>query len=190
MLAMTSACGAGSTSGRSAWNGHTHRRLLLFGSVPPAQRPDFSGEIAEIVPRTFLDFQCTAPPPFVGGMCVVFLYIRTPKLPGEEAIDCPYAAVIAVNRDEGYTRDTARLHWWPQDAREDPRECRRDWQILAGRDGEGGGTWCGVSRDGRFAVLTNVAEATPQFKPGEAPSRGELPVAFLEVSGHLSKTKK
>ena len=56
MLAMTSACGAGSTSGRSAWNGHTHRRLLLFGSVPPAQRPDFSGEIARIVPRTFLDF--------------------------------------------------------------------------------------------------------------------------------------
>ena len=159
-----------------------------LGVFPPAQRPDFSGEIARIV-HPYVSSQCTAPPPFVGGMCVVFLYIRTPKLPGEEAIDCPYAAVIAVNRDEGYTRDTARLHWWPQDAREDPRECRRDWQILAGRDGEGGGTWCGVSRDGRFAVLTNVAEATPQFKPGEAPSRGELPVAFLEVSGHLSKNK-
>ena len=185
MLAMTSACGAGSTSGRSAWNGQMRPEALLL--FPPRQRPDFSGEIARIVLVRFLTSQCTAPPPFVGGMCVVFLYIRTPKLPGEEAIDCPYAAVIAVNRDEGYTRDTARLHWWPQDAREDPRECRRDWQILAGRDGEGGGTWCGVSRDGRFAVLTNVAEATPQFKPGEAPSRGELPVAFLEVSGHLSK---
>jgi hypothetical protein len=189
MLAMTSACGAGSTSGRSAWNGRARRRLLLFGSVPPRATARFQRRNRSNRPRTFLDFQCTAPPPFVGGMCVVFLYIRTPKLPGEEAIDCPYAAVIAVNRDEGYTRDTARLHWWPQDAREDPRECRRDWQILAGRDGEGGGTWCGVSRDGRFAVLTNVAEATPQFKPGEAPSRGELPVAFLEVSGHLSKNK-
>ena len=43
-----------------------------------------------------------------GGMCVVFLYVRTPKRPGEEAIDCPYAAVVAVNRDESYTRDTAR----------------------------------------------------------------------------------
>ena len=158
-----------------------------LGVFPPRNGQISAEKSLESSLRTFLDFQCTAPPPFVGGMCVVFLYIRTPKLPGEEAIDCPYAAVIAVNRDEGYTRDTARLHWWPQDAREDPRECRRDWQILAGRDGEGGGTWCGVSRDGRFAVLTNVAEATPQFKPGEAPSRGELPVAFLEVSGHLSK---
>ena len=61
MLAMTSACGAGSTSGRSAWNGHTHRRLLLFGSVPPAQRPDFSGEIAEIVLVRFLTFSAPRP---------------------------------------------------------------------------------------------------------------------------------
>jgi len=61
MLAMTSACGAGSTSGRSAWNGHTHRRLLLFGSVPPAQRPDFSGEIARIVLVRFLTFSAPRP---------------------------------------------------------------------------------------------------------------------------------
>ncbi len=122
-------------------------------------------------------------------MCVVFLYVRTPKRPGEEAIDCPYAAVVAVNRDESYTRDTARLHWWPQDATADPRECSRDWQILAGRDREGGGTWCGVSRDGRVAVLTNVAEASAKFAKGEAPSRGELPVAFLEASGHLSNLR-
>lgn len=122
-------------------------------------------------------------------MCVVFLYVRTPKRPGEESIDCPYAAVVAVNRDESYTRDTARLHWWPQDATADPRECARDWQILAGRDREGGGTWCGVSRDGRVAVLTNVAEASAKFATGEAPSRGELPVAFLEASGHLSNLR-
>ncbi len=129
------------------------------------------------------------PDPVAGGMCVVFLYVRTPKRPGEEAIDCPYAAVVAVNRDESYTRDTARLHWWPQDATADPRECSRDWQILAGRDREGGGTWCGVSRDGRVAVLTNVAEASAKFAKGEAPSRGELPVAFLEASGHLSNLR-
>ena len=40
-----------------------------------------------------------------------------------------------------------------------------------------GGTWLGVTADGRFAALTNVGGSTPPG-PG-APSRGRLPVDFL-----------
>ena len=121
-------------------------------------------------------------------MCVVFLYVRTPKRPGEEAIDCPYAAVVAVNRDESYTRDTARLHWWPQDATADPRECARDWQILAGRDREGGGTVRGEPRRARRGAHERRG-GVREVRDGEASSRGELPVAFLEASGHLSNLR-
>ena len=50
-------------------------------------------------------------------------------------------------------------------------------RILAGRDLVAGGTWLGVTADGRFAALTNVGGSTP---PGpDAPSRGRLPVGFL-----------
>ena len=170
----------------------TRARGVAVGGAPPTQRVFPLSIARHRTSHCWTSTPCPlfrAPDPVAGGMCVVFLYVRTPKRPGEEAIDCPYAAVVAVNRDESYTRDTARLHWWPQDATADPRECSRDWQILAGRDREGGGTWCGVSRDGRVAVLTNVAEASAKFAKGEAPSRGELPVAFLEASGHLSNLR-
>ena len=50
-------------------------------------------------------------------------------------------------------------------------------RILAGRDLVAGGTWLGVTADGRFAALTNVGGSTPPG-PG-APSRGRLPVDFL-----------
>ena len=49
--------------------------------------------------------------------------------------------------------------------------------ILAGRDLLAGGTWLGVSPEGRFAALTNVSGSAPPG-PG-APSRGRLPVDFL-----------
>ena len=62
MLAMTSACGAGSTSGRSAWNGHTHRRLLLFGSVPPRATARFQRRNRSNRPSVrFLTFSAPRP---------------------------------------------------------------------------------------------------------------------------------
>lgn len=186
MSAIASACGEISTRG-------SFRCGMAIGGLRPTGISPLDRsrrhQTARLHSPTRGRFSAFTSGPVAGGMCVVFLYVRTPKRPGEEAIDCPYAAVVAVNRDESYTRDTARLHWWPQDATADPRECARDWQILAGRDREGGGTWCGVSRDGRVAVLTNVAEASAKFATGEAPSRGELPVAFLEASGHLSNLR-
>ncbi|MFP3561188.1 NRDE family protein, partial [Paraburkholderia sp. SIMBA_049] len=51
---------------------------------------------------------------------------------------------LIANRDEFFRRTSAPLSWW-----EDVPG------VLAGRDLEAGGTWLGVSRDGRFAALTN-----------------------------------
>ena len=50
-------------------------------------------------------------------------------------------------------------------------------RILAGRDLAAGGTWLGVTAEGRFAALTNYRGSVP---PGpDAPSRGRLVVDFL-----------
>ncbi len=78
-----------------------------------------------------------------------------------------YRLVVAANRDEFYARPSAPARFW----RDVPG-------LLAGRDLKGGGTWLGVTRSGRFAVLTNFRDASPS-KEG-APSRGELVVSFLK----------
>lgn len=73
--------------------------------------------------------------------------------------------VVAANRDELYARPAERAHFWGHAP-----------DILAGRDLSAGGTWLGVSRQGRFATVTNFAEEGM----GEAPlSRGRLPEQFL-----------
>lgn len=79
-----------------------------------------------------------------------------------------YALVLAANRDEFHARPSEAAHWW-SDADGTP--------ILAGRDLVHGGTWLGVTRDGRFAFVTNVREPG-RFDP-QAPSRGMLVPAIL-----------
>lgn len=76
-----------------------------------------------------------------------------------------YPLVVAANRDEFYARPTQDAHFWPDAP-----------NLLAGRDIEAGGTWLGVTRGGRFAAVTNFAEANPPPAPG---SRGELTQNFL-----------
>jgi uncharacterized protein with NRDE domain len=49
--------------------------------------------------------------------------------------------------------------------------------MLAGRDLTGGGTWLGVTRDGRFAALTNYR--APSEVRTDAPTRGALVSDFL-----------
>src|SRR5258705_352548 len=49
--------------------------------------------------------------------------------------------------------------------------------VLAGRDLEAGGTWLGVTLDGRFAALTNYRN--PADRKTGAPSRGALVSDFL-----------
>jgi uncharacterized protein with NRDE domain len=79
--------------------------------------------------------------------------------------------LVAANRDEWHARPTAAAHWWqsPQDTT----------SIFAGRDLQAGGTWLGVTREGRFAALTNFRD--PAEKKPHAPSRGELVSAFLRT---------
>jgi uncharacterized protein with NRDE domain len=64
-----------------------------------------------------------------------------------------------ANRDEYHARPAAPAAWW-------------DEGFLAGRDLKAGGTWLGVDRRGRFALLTNVRE--PARHNPDAPSRGSL----------------
>ena len=103
--------------------------------------------------------------PLRGPMCVAFLFVASPS--AVSAARAPCSIVLAVNRDEFFARSTRECHWWDDHP-----------QIFAGRDAEAGGTWLGLTRDGRVAVLTNFTE---RDKIPDAPSRGELPVGYLTV---------
>lgn len=74
--------------------------------------------------------------------------------------------VICANRDEFFARPAAPAGFWP-DAPD----------VLAGRDLSAGGTWLGVTRQGRFAALTNYRNPA-DIRDG-APSRGALVADFL-----------
>lgn len=67
--------------------------------------------------------------------------------------------VIAANRDEFHARGAAPARWWPDGT-------------LAGVDLEAGGTWFGLTRRGRWALVTNFREGIP--RDPNAPSRGGL----------------
>ena len=77
-----------------------------------------------------------------------------------------YELVLAANRDEFHARPTAPAEFW---------EASPD--LLAGRDLEAGGTWMGVTRQGRFAAVTNYRE---HRRPVTAEnSRGALVTEYL-----------
>lgn len=73
--------------------------------------------------------------------------------------------IVAANRDEFYARPTQPLAQWADAP-----------QVYAGRDLEAGGTWLGITADGRFAALTNIRN--PSLPLGHR-SRGELVAQFL-----------
>jgi uncharacterized protein with NRDE domain len=84
-----------------------------------------------------------------------------------------YPLVVAANRDEFYARPTRPAAWWGQAV-----------SLLAGRDEEAGGTWLGVNRRGRFAMLTNVR--APSERNPHAPTRGALVVSALQSAGPIA----
>lgn len=93
-----------------------------------------------------------------------------------------YCLVLAANRDENFVRPTAPARFWDDVP-----------QILAGRDLEAGGTWLGVSRNGRLAALTNYY-GSDEYAPDKL-SRGQLITDFLrgnfsadDYGEHLRRT--
>src|SRR3954468_2201276 len=76
-----------------------------------------------------------------------------------------YPLVLAANRDESYARPTASAAFWTDYPR-----------IYGGRDLQQGGTWLGITREGRFAAVTNYrGGAGADFMR----SRGELVLNYL-----------
>jgi uncharacterized protein with NRDE domain len=80
-----------------------------------------------------------------------------------------FPLIVAANRDEFYARRTRPASWWGQAV-----------SLLAGRDEEAGGTWLGINRRGRFAVVTNVR--APNERNPHATSRGLLVLSALQTS--------
>lgn len=77
-----------------------------------------------------------------------------------------FPLVFAGNRDELHARPAAAAGFW-NDAP----------QVVAGRDLQAGGTWLGITVQGRFAVVTNYRDG---INPGSGRrSRGELTNEFL-----------
>lgn len=90
-------------------------------------------------------------------MClIVFAWQVMPNMP----------LLAAGNRDEFYDRPASPADWWHDHP-----------QIYAGRDLQGGGTWMGITRDGRFAAITNI-RGPSEIRPN-APTRGNLVSNYL-----------
>ena len=78
-----------------------------------------------------------------------------------------FRLVIAENRDEFYNRPTETACFWSETP-----------SVLAGRDLERGGTWLGVSKAGRWAVVTNYRDF--HHRRYSRISRGGLVKRFLQ----------
>lgn len=76
-----------------------------------------------------------------------------------------YKLILAANRDEFYDRPALPAHFW----KEDP--------ILAGKDLKEGGTWCGITKTGRIAAITNYRNLKAIKK--NAVSRGKIVTDYL-----------
>ncbi|HXA17877.1 MAG TPA: NRDE family protein [Thermoanaerobaculia bacterium] len=78
-----------------------------------------------------------------------------------------YPIVIAANRDEFYDRPTRSLHIWDDDP-----------NVAGGRDLRAGGSWLAVTREGRFAAVTNIRGVDEAANPR---SRGALVGDFVRA---------
>lgn len=95
-------------------------------------------------------------------MCIALLSTAHPA----------YRLVLIDNRDEFLNRPTAPASWWPEP----------DSHVLGGRDllRSVHGTWLGVTKQGRIAVLTNFKEDS--MPPQGLLSRGNIIREFLTGS--------
>jgi len=93
-------------------------------------------------------------------MCLLaFAYKVHPKFP----------LILIGNRDEFHNRPSREAMFWVKEGYPN---------ILAGKDLEAGGTWLGIHKNGKWAVLTNYRDLTKT--KSEAPSRGDLVLNYLK----------
>ena len=89
-------------------------------------------------------------------MCILFFALKQhPSFP----------VIICANRDEFHQRPTKAMHFW-----QSPK-------ILSGKDLTAGGSWLGLSPQGRFSALTNFRQ--PEVFDPNKESRGNLVVQAL-----------
>jgi uncharacterized protein with NRDE domain len=77
-----------------------------------------------------------------------------------------YRLILAANRDEFYERPSSPADFW----KDHPH-------VLAGRDLKAKGTWLGITRDGKFAAITNYRD--PSNLKSNVPSRGKIVSRYL-----------
>jgi len=94
-------------------------------------------------------------------MCIALLTTTHPS----------YALILLSNRDEYLSRPTARAHFWDEP----------NTHVLGGRDLQRPirGTWLGITRHGRIAILTNYREQGADYSGLK--SRGGIVNAFLTL---------
>ncbi|MEM8487710.1 MAG: NRDE family protein [Bacteroidota bacterium] len=103
---------------------------------------------------------CPVPSINYRAMCLIlFSYAQHPR----------YKLILAANRDEFLERSTAPAGFWEAHP-----------HVLAGRDVKAGGTWMGVTKNLRFAAITNYRDPSAEKK--DAPTRGRLVLDFLAGS--------
>lgn len=90
-------------------------------------------------------------------MCLIFISLHQHPA---------YKLLIAGNRDEFYDRPALPAAYWEDHP-----------QVLAGRDLAAGGTWLGVTSQGRISMLTNYRD--PKNIDPLAPTRGRLVTDYL-----------
>lgn len=93
-------------------------------------------------------------------MCIAYLALLS---------DPDWPLLIAANRDEFHARPALALAPWENHP-----------DIIAGIDVQAGGTWLGITRSGRFGLLTNYREMSHHSVA--APTRGDLVSAYLSGS--------
>jgi uncharacterized protein with NRDE domain len=77
-----------------------------------------------------------------------------------------YPLILIGNRDEFHQRPSVAADWWPEAP-----------HVFAGRDLQAGGSWLGVTRGGRVAVVINNPQRPPAADRNS--SRGTLVRAWL-----------
>lgn len=77
-----------------------------------------------------------------------------------------YKLIIAANRDEFFKRPATPAHFWEKYP-----------NLLAGKDIEAGGTWLGITTEGKFSAITNYRDIKNLKQ--NAPTRGKLVTDYL-----------